>query len=216
MPNSITAITATPLDLNRTYYETHATEYCKRTASLDLEALYEPFLSQIPPGGCILDAGCGSGRDGVAFVSRGYGVTAVDASPAMVRAACERGLDAHLVTFQEIQFESCFDGIWACASLLHVPHVEMSEVLRRFARALKPRGVFYTSLKEGKGERIAEDGRFFSYFSLDEFVTLLTEDKLFQILRAWKSEDPDSSGGMSPWLNFIARRTDESHGILDH
>lgn len=206
MSDHMTAITATPLDLNRAYYEAHATDYCKRTSNLDLKALYEPFLSQLPPGGYILDAGCGSGRDGAAFVFRGYRVTAIDASPAMAQAACERGLDARLVIFQQMEFEACFDGIWACASLLHVPHAEMVDVLRRFARALKPNGILYVSLKEGKDERVGEDGRFFSYFTLDEFVTLLTQDKLFEILRAWKSNDPDSSGAISPWLNFLARK----------
>lgn len=202
----MTAITATPLDLNRAYYETHATDYCKRTASLDLKALYESFLNQLPLGSHILDAGCGSGRDGAVFVSRGYRVTAIDASPAMVEAAHQRGLDAQLLIFQEMEFDACFDGIWACASLLHVPHSEMADVLRRFARALKSKGILYVSLKDGKGERIAEDGRFFSYFTLDEFVTRLTQDKLFHILRTWKSDDPDSSGGISPWLNFLARK----------
>lgn len=200
------AIATTPLDLNRAYYEAYATDYCKRTANLDLKALYEPFLSQLPPSGCILDAGCGSGRDGYAFASRGYRVTAIDASPTMVQALRQRGLDAQLLTFQEMEFDACFDGIWACASLLHVPHAEMADVLRRFARALKPKGILYTSLKEGKGERIAEDGRFFSYFSLDEFVALLAQDNLFNILQAWRSDDPDSSGGVSPWLNILARK----------
>jgi SAM-dependent methyltransferase len=131
---------------------------------------------------------------------------AIDASPAMVRAACERGLDARLVIFQQMEFEACFDGIWACASLLHVPHAEKVDVLHRFARALKPNGILYVSLKEGTHEHVGEDGRFFSYLTLDGFVTFLTKDKLFEILRAWKSEDLDSSGGMSPWLNFLARR----------
>lgn len=200
------AMAATPLDLNRAYYEAHATDYCKRTANLDLKTLYEPFLSQLPPGGYILDAGCGSGRDGTAFASRGYRVTAIDASPAMVQAARERGLDARLVVFQEMECDACFDGIWACASLLHVPHAEMADVLRRFSRTLKPNGVLYASLKEGKIERIAEDGRFFSYFSLDEFVALLAQDNLFNILQAWRSEDPNSSGRLSSWLNVLARK----------
>jgi SAM-dependent methyltransferase len=194
------------LDLNRAFYEEHAVEYCKQTENLDLRALYDIFLRQLPPASAILDAGSGSGRDGAAFVSQGYRVTAIDSSPAMVRASRNKGLDALLITFQEMEFEECFDGIWACASLLHIPRTEMPDVLRRFARALRPRGIFYASLKEGKGERVAEDGRFFSYFSLDEFENLLTTDKLFSIIRAWKSEDPDSSGGNSPWLNFLAKK----------
>jgi hypothetical protein len=77
-------------------------------------------------------------------------------------------------------------------------------VLSRFARALNPQGVLYVSLKEGQSERIDEDGRFFSYFTLDEFSDLLTSSGLFKVLKAWKKKGLDSSGTMRAWLNFLA------------
>jgi len=96
-----------------------------------------------------------------------------DASPAMVRATQKPGVPTKLMTFQQVDFDSTFDGIWACASLLHVPRAEIEDVLHRFARALKPQGVLLITLKEGCGEGLAEDGRFFAYYQLDEFAQIL-------------------------------------------
>ena len=197
---------ATALEINRAYYREHADEFCLRTETVSMETSYEPFLRLTPKGGHILDAGCGSGRDAVAFIARGYRVTAIDASPDMVRAANARGVDARELAFQQIEFSAEFHGVWACASLLHVPRAEMSSVLRQFAKALKPDGVLYASLKKGSGERVAEDGRFFSYFTLDEFSDILVREALFDVLEEWENAGPDSSGAVRPWINFLARR----------
>ena len=88
------------------------------------------FLIHVPAGGDILDAGCGSGRDALAFHRAGYRVTAFDASPEMCRMARQyTDLPVIQMTFQEMTWRSAFDGIWACASLLHVPQVELPDVL---------------------------------------------------------------------------------------
>lgn len=199
---------AKPLAINRAYYKTHAEEFCRRTESVSMDAAYSAFLQLLLRGSHVLDAGCGSGRDAVAFLARGYHVTAVDASPAMVHAARSRGINARVIAFQRMSYRKDFDGIWACATLLHVPHAEIREVLRRFHRALRSKGVLYASLKEGRGEGIAADGRFFSYFGLDEFADLLTCEGLFKIIATWQSTDPDSTGAVRLWLNFLARKTD--------
>jgi SAM-dependent methyltransferase len=68
------------------YYDEHAAEFIANTQSVDLSELYGPFLSLIPGGGRILDAGCGSGRDSLAFLKLGYDVTWIDASAKMVEA----------------------------------------------------------------------------------------------------------------------------------
>ena len=200
------AVATSPLAINRAYYEAHADEFIKRTAEIALDDLYQPFLSRLPEHAQILDAGCGTGRDGAIFQAAGYRVTAIDASPAMVHAARSRGLQARVLTFQRMKFASEFDGIWACASLLHVPHKEIPNVLDRFASALKPNGILYVSLKEGSGERVAKDGRFFSYFRQDEFAELLTEGRRFTLLKSWPTHAADSSGKDWPWLNFLAQR----------
>jgi 2-polyprenyl-3-methyl-5-hydroxy-6-metoxy-1,4-benzoquinol methylase len=204
----MTTAIANPLEINRAYYRTHADDFRERTESLPMDSVYTPFLKLLPLRARILDAGCGSGRDAVAFQSRGHHVTCIDASPEMVRVAKRHGLDAEVMTFQRMTFKGEFDGIWACASVLHVPHAEVPGVLRRFAKSLKPDGVLYVSLKEGHGERIAEDGRFFSYFTLAEFSRSLTSEGLFELIESWKTDSPDSSGTMRSWLNFLARKSD--------
>lgn len=201
------AIVTDPLGINCAYYEAHAEDFCRKTAAVILDDIYQPFLKLLPASAHILDAGCGSGRDSLVFMKRGFRVTAIDASSAMVRAAQSSGVEARALAFQDMKFLAEFDGLWACASLLHVPHSEMADVLDRFHRALRPNGVLYVSLKEGTGERVAEDGRFFSYFTLDEFSDQLTREGSFKIIEAWKSADPDSSGTVRPWLNFLARKT---------
>ena len=201
---------ATPLQINRAYYDRYAEHFRGRTATLPLNAAYEPFLRELPPCAHILDAGCGPGRNAAAFMSHGNRVTAIDASPAMVQLARRRGINASVMTFQQMTFNEEFDGIWASASVLHVPHAEISDVLNRFARALNPQGILYVSLKEGQSEQIAEDGRFFSYFTLNEFSDSLTRSGLFKLLKAWKRIGLDSSGTMRTWLNFLAAKSPES------
>src|SRR5215471_3039377 len=143
------------------YYDAHAAEFCENTVSLDMTELYAPFLRDIPAGGRILDAGCGSGRDSLAFLRKGYHVVSIDASAEMVNAATKlTGQEARILRFDALDFESEFDGIWACASLLHVARQELSPVLARLTRALKPNGVLYISFKYGDCERM-EGGRFF-------------------------------------------------------
>jgi len=204
-PN-LTMAAARPLQINTAYYDEYADHFRGRTAALPMNAAYEQFLRELPLCANILDAGCGPGRNAAAFLSYGYRVTAVDASPAMVQLAERSGIDARVMTFQQMTFNEEFDGIWASASVLHVPHAEIREVLSRFARALKPQGILYVSLKEGQSERITEDGRFFSYFTLDEFADSLTSSGLFKLLRAWKKIGLDSSETMRTWLNFLAAK----------
>jgi 2-polyprenyl-3-methyl-5-hydroxy-6-metoxy-1,4-benzoquinol methylase len=208
-PNRTTAA-AMPLQINRAYYHEYADHFRGRTAGLPMNAAYEPFLRELPPCARILDASCGPGRNAVAFLSHGYRVTAIDAAPAMVQLARRSGIDARVMTFQQMTFNEEFDGIWASASVLHVPHAEIPDVLTRFARALNPQGILYVSLKEGQSERVVEDGRFFSYFTINEFSDSLTRSGLFKLLKAWKRIGLDSSGTMRTWLNFLAAKSPES------
>ena len=75
------------------YYEAHAEQFFADTQSVDMAPLYERFLSELPVGALILDAGCGSGRDSKAFLERGYRVSAFDASEKLVALARTRHAD---------------------------------------------------------------------------------------------------------------------------
>lgn len=189
------------------FYEKHSQKYYKSTVDVDMRELYGPFLSELPPTGRILDAGCGSGRDAKAFLEKGYRVVAIDASPKMVQlASALTGQDCEVLCFQEMEFREEFDGIWACASLLHVPKSQMYDVIRRFIQALKPGGIFYLSLKEGEGEHVAEDGRFFNYYTVESFRRLLVSFPILHELAVWKTEEIRSRQHRSLWLNFLLRK----------
>ncbi|MBQ7418601.1 MAG: class I SAM-dependent methyltransferase [Acidaminococcaceae bacterium] len=146
------------------FYEKNAEVYAALTVTADMSRAYEKFLAYLPhgakvldaglgaPGSVhgerasiqILDAGCGSGRDSLFFMRQGYRVTMLDASAAMCRCAEKlTGQKALHKTFAEINFDKQFDGIWACASLLHVSEKELENVLVKFHRALKRDGVLY-------------------------------------------------------------------------
>jgi len=120
------------------YYERHARRYFEDTVDVDLGPLYGRFLANVPPGGALLDAGCGSGRDVRRFRAVGYRVEAFDASAAMAALASEYlGLPAAVRRFQEVDWQGRFDGVWACASLLHVLPAELPDVLRRLINPLR-------------------------------------------------------------------------------
>ena len=144
------------------YYEANAERFFENTRGVDMDSIYEPFLSLLPPGAHILDAGCGSGRDSRAFLERGYEVTALDASEAMVNLASQHiGRPVLHMSFDQVRFREHFDGVWACASLLHVPKRGIAKVLERLGNALKTGGVMYASFRYGEGESF-RDGRLFN------------------------------------------------------
>jgi SAM-dependent methyltransferase len=187
------------------YYDRNAAQFCARTLAVDMGEFYEPFLSGIPAGGRILDAGCGSGRDSRAFLQKGYEVVSIDASPAMVDATTQlTGQQAKLLNFEAIDFREEFDGIWACASLLHIARENLGSVLDRLAAALKPGGVLYLSFKYGEGERV-EDGRYFNDLNESLFESTLALHSQLEIRKIWTTEET-RIGRRQRWINGIARR----------
>ena len=110
------------------YYNSHADEFVRRTRNLDLSATREAFTALLPRAGRILDAGCGSGRDSLAFLEGGFSVTAFDGSNALAQLASTlTGLRVLCLRFAELTFASEFDGVWACASLLHLPPDDLDD-----------------------------------------------------------------------------------------
>ena len=139
---------------NNDYYNLHARKFFDATVSVDMSALYAAFLAKLPRGAAILDAGCGSGRDAKAFVDRGYAVTAFDASPELAKLASALcGFEVATRGFRDVREVAAYDGIWCCASLLHVSPGDMGVVLGTLWRALRSGGCFYLSFKCGSGER---------------------------------------------------------------
>ncbi len=174
----------------RSYYEEHALAVFERTLQVTLsDDWYTPFRSHIPTGGHILDAGCGSGRDSRYFLAHGYQVTAIDVSAELCRLATEYiGQAVHRIGFEEMDFQACFDGIWASHSLLHISRQNFPDVLGRMEQALKPGGVLYATFFYGNVET-RRGGLLFNDFDEASFPPFLETCPALSLVKMWQSPE---------------------------
>ncbi len=192
----------------RDYYEHNAEEYFRATAEGKTSKAYRLFLRGLPKDARILDAGCGSGRDTAFFLRRGYDVSAFDASAALCRLSTGlTGVLTRQLRFQEFGEIEQYDGVWASASLLHVPSVELPDCISRLVRALKPGGVMYMSFKHGPGERVAPEGRFFADQTSDGLQSLLDEVGGTGTEKLWVTAGTGVYGDPTCWVNAVIRKT---------
>ncbi|MFA2944075.1 class I SAM-dependent methyltransferase [Acinetobacter pittii] len=132
------------------YYNQNATEFFNTTLNVDMESLYQAFIQYLPQDAFILDLGCGSGRDTLAFKRKGYRVEALDYLKELVALASQQtGQQVRLESFYDLSDQSKFDGIWECASLLHCERHRLDEVIGKLITALKPNGMLYMLFKYG-------------------------------------------------------------------
>ena len=188
------------------YYNENAQSFIADTLSADMSAQYALFLPLLPKSASILDLGCGSGRDSLFFKKHGYQVTAVDGSPALCDYASS--LLEHPVpclNFNELNFNGQFDGVWACASLLHLPYLQLTKVLGLIADSLKPNGILYASFKYGTDSQLDDKGRFYCNFTEDTIHSLFSSNNAFKLLKTVVTEDvrPNMT---QKWLNIIAKK----------
>lgn len=183
------------------YYDEHSEDFYNATVDVDMSDLYSEFLQAIPVGSRILDLGCGSGRDTKNFSDKGYEVHAIDASSEMVRlASLKSGVEVVQTTFDCYSPSLTFDGIWACASLLHVAPKNLPELFTKVSKWLKPTGILFVSFKYGNDVRY-ENGRTFTDVNEEGLKLYLTESGLV-VKKNWTTEDkrPQKT---SKWLNAI-------------
>ena len=211
------------------FYDECSEQYAELTVKADMSKQYAKFTAYLQTGASILDAGCGSGRDSLFFMKKGYAVTMLDASAGMCKCAEKlTGQKALHIQFDEINFEKQFDGIWACASLLHVPEKNLETVFVKFWHALKDNGILYASWKYGEEERY--DGeRFYCDMTGEKLKNVLARTKtkkrlqnanlfrethdcegdanLFECLDCWVAEDVLPLGREQKWLNVVLRKS---------
>ena len=131
------------------YYNENAEAYCEATKN----------------GNCILDLGCGSGRDSKYFLAHGYTVRAIDGSEKLCELASEYiGQKVDYMKFDELSDVETYDGIWACASILHVEREDLPNILRKMI----------TALKEGDRE-VVQDGKYYNYINKEILEAMLRE-----------------------------------------
>jgi ubiquinone/menaquinone biosynthesis C-methylase UbiE len=183
-------------EITKESYNKSATQWSEKhwtyeqEKDLNLILILEKFVKLLGGKGLVLDAGCGSGRDSKYLLEHKIQIIGIDFSDGMLKEARKRVLngDFRKMDMKKLEFaDNQFDGIWACASLLHFPKNEVSKALEEFRRVLKPNGILFASVKEGVGERIETEKygpRFFAYYELTEFENKIKESG-FNVIASW-------------------------------
>lgn len=188
------------------YYDQNAQAFYENTRDVDVASVQQLFADRLPKGAKILDFGCGSGRDTIWFLSQGFDVDAIDGSEELCRlASAAAGIPVKQMYFQDLDAVDAYDGIWACASILHVSKAELPQILQKMTRALKANGLIYTSFKYGDGEGV-RNGRYFSDFTEETAKVLISEIEGLQIEKMWTSSDRRPGRENEQWLNILLRK----------
>jgi ubiquinone/menaquinone biosynthesis C-methylase UbiE len=194
------------------FYDKNDQAYAAATLKIKLPGLWESALRHMPPDAHILDLGCGSGRDIDYFSSRFDHVYGLDRSFNLARFAYQYALkpvvqaDLRHLPFQD----RSFDVIWSIAALLHLRKSHLRSALQESKRVLRLHGCLFISLKMGQGERIADDGRFFAYYSERELRHLLTTvgfKMVAVLLTDEKRHDKQTNRTVTiPWIFTVSQK----------
>ena len=186
------------------YYDDNAQSFYDSTVDVDMVGFYCKFLPLVGAEGRILDLGCGSGRDTKYFVDLGYKVDAIDASKEMVRlASIKSGLEVKHMSFELFSPDLQYDGIWACASLLHVEPKALKSMFVHISHWLNVSGVLYASFKYGDGVRV-KDGRTFTDMDEHQLKVLLSAANL-NLKESWVTYDQRPERN-EKWLNALVTK----------
>jgi 2-polyprenyl-3-methyl-5-hydroxy-6-metoxy-1,4-benzoquinol methylase len=187
------------------YYDENAQKFAEATMDVDMADIHSEFCARLPDGARVLDAGCGPGRDILEFQRRGYSLEAFDSSEGMVNLAkSQTGVSVERATFRDFKSSSSFDGVWCCASLLHVPRSDLAESFRNLVSLMKTGAVIYVSFKFGEGERHLAN-RHFTDMTEGSLSRLIRKVERLQEVKIWKTKDVRPARS-ELWLNAIFRR----------
>lgn len=187
------------------YYEINAKQYAKGTFSADMSEQYKRFLPLLREQARILDVGSGSGRDACYFQKKGYQVTALEPSKNLCR-EIRKVFSGEIVCsdIQSYQLDQRFDGIWACASLLHLQEKEVLSFFEKINLYLNDNGIVYLSGKNGITTGETEDGRFFLEFTEKLMGKILMASGRMKLDQLWYTEDVRGRKDFR-WMNIILR-----------
>ena len=170
-------------------------------------ARLKEFMALLPPGGSILELGCGAGNHSAEMLAAGFKLRVTDGSPEMAEIASRRlGHPVEAMLFDELDDHEAYDGVWASACLLHVPRDELAGILGRIRRALKPDGVFYASFKIGEGDGRDSLGRYYSYPSPEWLQATYAEAGPWDEVSSATSEIKSFDGAPATMLHRVVRK----------
>ena len=188
------------------YYSEHSQEYIENTKDANMKNLYSFFERYIPSNAQkIMDLGFGSGRDSLYFKSKGYEVLSIDPTLEFCEYGKRIGLNVECKKAEEIDYINVFDGIWACASLLHVDSNNLKDVFKRCFRSLTKDGVMYCSFKYGTFEGIRNERHFVDVN--EETIKEYIEKTGFKIVETLITYDVRPNRE-DKWLNVVLTKNE--------
>lgn len=202
--DSITQITQTTLQ----HYERSAQQFFEGTRDHDVSQNVSALLGAIHSSAPyrILDLGCGPGRDLKTFTALGHSAVGVDGSAEFVRMAqAWSGCEVWQQDFVQLDLPAAeFDGIFANASLFHVPSAALPDVLRRLHAALKPGGVLFSSNPRGDNREGWNGPRYGSYYDYETWERYLTAAGFEALSHYYRP--PGLPREEQPWLASLWRK----------
>jgi SAM-dependent methyltransferase len=166
------------------------------------------FLARLPPGGKVLELGTGNGRDAAAMLAAGFAVTPSDAAPALAKEAEIRlGRPVRIMAFHELDESEIYDGVWACAALLHAPRNELTADLARIFRALRPGGYLVASFKAGTGEGRDSFGRYYNYPDAAELHAHMAAAGPWAAIEISENDGSGYDSQPTRWLWIVAEKS---------
>ncbi len=188
-------------------YDTNAQEFIQSWLRADMHDQYTAFENLVHPGAKILDGGCGSGRDSLYFLQRGYTVDAFDPSEEMIKYASEfTGLKVKKMKWEDLCEKETYDAIWASASLYHVARPDMAPTFSRIADALKSKGILFASFRDEDKDFIDHEGRALTSFNKETFTAFLSPLGLFDIITLTERKDSRKNKQDEIWLFALLRK----------
>jgi 2-polyprenyl-3-methyl-5-hydroxy-6-metoxy-1,4-benzoquinol methylase len=172
-------------------------------------ALQKEWMAGLPRGASVLDLGCGGGQDAQVLRRKGYRVVGMDLTAAFLRVAREAAPSIPFVRadMRELPFQAAsFDGVWAAASLIHLPKADATRVLRALCLLANPGATLAATLTYGTKSGLLANGwmpgRYFARWKKDELALALRRAG-WRVLSLRVVSNQERKGR---WINVIARR----------
>jgi SAM-dependent methyltransferase len=184
------------------YYHIHFREYHEKTFSINPDRFLSVFVKMLLPSSRILDVGCGSGRDILWLMKKGFSVTGFEKSPGLASLARKNsGCEIIENDFETYDFSTLsVKAVLMSGALVHLPPKRFNNTFKNITSAVKEEGIVYISLKEGRGSKCDTMGRTFYLWQEDDLKKIFNTSG-FSILSVSRSRSAAETDEI--WLGFV-------------